>query len=220
MKIKKKQLLILQEGILLDDLTNYSDFEKKILKSLHKRYKDRSIYDLTVHEIAEDLHEKWGLPIDASYKMAKVYNYKRDTLFSEDIHSFDIKNSEILDKNFDKIIRKYISTLTDDRIGELVDKANNKYELYLWSGYQSFTIYCRSSIKTFTVNNAVSFKNDKGEYLDKCIITIKYKTSEDETGEIGTYEFELPEKLDNNLIMEWVKSMVEFIKDILSRTAF
>jgi hypothetical protein len=220
MKINKKQLLILQEGILLDDLTNYSDFEKKILKSLHKRYKDISIYDLTVHEIAEDLHEKWGLAIDDAYKMSKVYNYKRDALFSENIHSFDIKNSEILDKNFDKIIRNYISTLTDDEIGELVDKINNKYELFLWSGYQSFTIYGRNNIKTFTVNNAVKFTNNKGEYLDKCNIKIKYKTSEDETGELGTYEFELPEKLDNNSIMEWVKSMVEFVKDILSRTAF
>ena len=221
MKISKKQLLILQEGILLDDLSNYSDFEKKILKSLHKRYKDVNTYDIYTSHLAKDLHEKWDLPLDTAYRMAKIYNYKRNELFSENIHSMDIKHTEILQHNFNETIRKYNSTLNDNQLGSTTDANKVKYDLFLWNTYDGFTIYARKPEgESVNISTLVIFTDKDGNYLEKCILDIKYKTSEDKRGEIGQFEFESPEKMDSNSSMEWVKSMVEFVKDKISRTAF
>ncbi len=141
MKISKKQLLILQEGILLDDLSNYTELEKKLLKSLHKRYKDTSIYNLYTSELSNDLHEKWGMPLDISYKIAKIYIYKRDVLFDESRHTIDIKHSEILNSNINKFFKQFESTLPNGEYGEITDAKGNKYEAYLWVYSDSFSFY-------------------------------------------------------------------------------
>lgn len=222
MKISKKQLLILQEGILLDDLTNYSDLEKKILKSLHKRYKDAGTFDLYTNDLATELHEKWGFPLDLSYKMAKIYNYKRDVLFSESSHTIDIKHSEILHNNLSKILRQFSSTLINEQLGEITDTKGNKYEANLWVYSDSFNIYIIPENRIddrILFRCEINFIDKAGSYLDKPILTIDYKIN-DVKYPVGEYEFELPEKMDNNSIMKWVKSMVEFVKDIFSRTAF
>ena len=95
----------------LDYTTEFNDFEKKILKQIHKMYKDKNIMEYKVWDVAIDFIEQFGLGYKEAYELSNSYYYNKDYLFNEyRTYKKVSANSYIFFENFNKFIERFFSS--------------------------------------------------------------------------------------------------------------
>jgi hypothetical protein len=154
MRIKKKYVIKearLTEALMVDDLGNLTPVQKKILKSLHKKYvkgagDDFRYWRLNSHDITNELHEKWKLSFQESFKLARLFVLHGDELFRENRISSDVKITEILQLYMDKFVKHYKESLTDEGLpgGDwdlTIGGEVTPHEPNFWDSYRGFNLY-------------------------------------------------------------------------------
>ena len=168
MRIKKKDVIL--EAKLIDTTNEFNPQEKRMLKTLNKKYGKGGMYgDYDRFVGAAFLIEELGLPYDQAYDLSLTFWWHGDKLFKESDPIYKKENKGFI---FHKIMRNllisYIKKLGGDSLGVLditwedphhliseKDAFVISQEIILWDGYMGFTLY-------ITFNN--QFVEDK--YVD------------------------------------------------------
>jgi hypothetical protein len=159
MRIKKKYVLL--ESMLIDLTDKLTPFQKKILKVLHKKYKDLawvSQWDASIFLI-----EELDVDYQDAYDLIQTYSRFRDVLFKE-VSDFYEKASvpHVFFMNIGKALESYKNNLADgEHLNDAVFKWDKEpyeenHEVVLWTYSSSFILY-------FTPE--FSWRNDKRRVL-------------------------------------------------------
>lgn len=232
MRIKKKHVLKearLLEALMIDEISSISPQVKKILKSLHKKYvKDDSFryWRLSPYDIVDELTEHWLLPFDMSYKIAQLFVFHGDQLFSDTRIKTEYTSKDVLRGYFGRFLKKYreYAELNDDYFDNWdlnVGGEVAKHRIAFWDHSSSFTLYMpaksdwslpsreRKRLDERLILADVRF-NFEGE---EATIAIKYELGERDTDKIeGTILeraiIDLPEELNETTFNKWVEDLI------------
>ena len=225
MRIKKKYVLkesLLLEGILLDDLKQFTPRERKILKSLYKKYykpndPDFSWWRLNANHIQTELHEDWQLPFNVAYKMTKVFVLHGDELFTDNRINTNYSSSEILMLYMDDFMDNYRKSLDEDLIvgGDWILDVDGKKGLYtphFWSSYRGFILYLAQDVNTVMVRGTFDFESDK----ENPTIKITYRLGSDDN-EYNKWNgvlldnaiIDLPDEVTKQSMQDWIDDFVK-----------
>ena len=175
MRIKKKDVIL--EAQLIDLTTEFTPTEKKMLKTLNKKFGKGGMYaDFDRWAGAAFLIEEMELPYDQAYDLALTYWWYGDKLFDEAATLYKKEDKGYI---FNRVMRELLTPYikgrvgTDDRMdGEKIANVSITWEdpehliskegaftvtddVTLWDGHKGFTLY-------------IPFNQDyvDGEYID------------------------------------------------------
>ena len=175
MRIKKKDVIL--ESQLIDLTTEFTPQEKKMLKTLNKKFGKGGMYaDFDRWDGAAFLIEEMELPYDQAYDLALTYWWYGDKLFDEAATLYKKEDKGYI---FNRVMRELLTPYikgrvgTDDRMdGEKIANVSITWEdpeyliskegtfvvtddVTLWDGHKGFTLY-------------IPFNQDyiNGEYVD------------------------------------------------------
>ena len=180
MRIKKKDVIL--EAQLIDTTTEFTVQEKKMLKTLAKKYGKGGMYsDFDRWEASAFLIEEMGLPYDQAYDLALTFWWHGDKLFKETASIYRKEDrSYIFARTMRELLTPYIKGRGEGDDGEKIADVSITWEdpehivsqegaftvtddVTLWDGHKGFTLY-------------IPFNQDSvdGEYVD-------YKTRNNNT---------------------------------------
>tara|TARA_R110000868_G_scaffold128953_2_gene337394 strand:+ start:707 stop:1492 length:786 start_codon:yes stop_codon:yes gene_type:complete len=235
---KKKHVIkesLIIEGLLIDDISNFSIKEKKILKTLYKKYykpNDPNFrwWRLSRYDILTELDEKWLLPFNVAFKMSKIFVEYGEKLFVDN-HiktSFNIK--EVFESYFERFTRIYKSKLIDgDRIGDQwdinVDNKVSVHDVHFWDSYDGFTLYSPINREAYW-----ELPIEERNYIDNHLLLVrckfKYKLESEQeptlrlTYEVGKGDdvtsgvivdeaiFDLPKEVSQTEMFVWFDDLI------------
>ena len=175
MRIKKKDVIL--EAQLIDLTTEFTPTEKKMLKTLNKKFGKGGMYsDFDRWDGAAFLIEEMEIPYDQAYDLALTYWWYGDKLFDEAATLYKKEDKGYI---FNRVMRELLTPYikgrvgTDDRMdGEKIANVSITWEdpehliskegaftvtddVTLWDGHKGFTLY-------------IPFNQDyvNGEYVD------------------------------------------------------
>jgi hypothetical protein len=97
--------------VFLDYTTEFNDFEKKILKQIHRMYKNKDIMKFKVWDVAIDFIENFDLGYKEAYDLANTYYYSKERLFREYIPNRKVSaNSNIFFNKLSDFIESFFSS--------------------------------------------------------------------------------------------------------------
>lgn len=146
MRIKKKDVLL--ESLLIDVTTEFSDVEKRLLKSLNKKYGNPldSESKFNEWEVAVWLIETLELPYDIAYEITKTYYWNYDKLFSDAGKVRKrIPISEIFFGNISKLMDTY-KDVHGEEYGSITlkldgDTFETNRNVSVWGRSRGFSLY-------------------------------------------------------------------------------
>ena len=98
-----------EKKIFLDYTTEFDDFEKRVLKQIHKVYKDTSLLDYRIWDVAIDLIEYYNLDYKHAYELSNTYYYNKEKLFSKlERQRKEVSNSYLFFHFLSDIINEWI----------------------------------------------------------------------------------------------------------------
>ena len=245
MRIKKKYVIkeaILTEGLMVDDLGNLTPTQKKVLKSLYKKYvknadDDFRYWRLNTNDITKELNDKWQMSFHEAYKISRLFVMHGDDLFKENRINSEVHVAEILRGYMGTFISHYKKSLEDDEIhggdwdlsigGEVTPHTS-----HFWDSYNGFSLYLpvnydyrwelprheRDVTERKIIIIKVSF--DFGDYRGtntEPTISIKYSLGDSTTDDVVNVEGGLVEKAYFDLPKEVSKeSMNEWLDDLVA----
>ena len=175
MRIKKKDVIL--EAQLIDLTTEFTPTEKKMLKTLNKKFGKGGMYgDFDRWEGAAFLIEEMELPYDQAYDLALTYWWYGDKLFDEAATLYKKEDKGYI---FNRVMRELLTPYIKGRVGtadrmegETIADVSITWEdpehivskegaftvtddVTLWDGHKGFTLY-------------IPFNQDSvnGEYVD------------------------------------------------------
>ena len=175
MRIKKKDVIL--ESQLIDLTTEFTPIEKRMLKTLNKKFGKGGMYsDFDRWDGAAFLIEEMELPYDQAYDLALTYWWYGDKLFDEAATLYKKEDKGYI---FNRVMRELLTPYikgrvgTADRmVGETIADVSITWEdpehivskegaftvtddVTLWDGHKGFTLY-------------IPFNQDSvnGEYVD------------------------------------------------------
>ena len=175
MRIKKKDVIL--EAQLIDLTTEFTPTEKKMLKTLNKKFGKGGMYsDFDRWDGAAFLIEEMELPYDQAYDLALTYWWYGDKLFDEAATLYKKEDKGYI---FNRVMRELLTPYIKGRVGtadrmegekiadvsitwedpeHLVSKEDAftvTDDVTLWDGHKGFTLY-------------IPFNQDyvDGEYID------------------------------------------------------
>ena len=117
MRIKKKNVLkesyLINESVLLDQLTHIKPNVKKVLRLINKKFvpKDKENFywwKLSQYDIEKFLVDEMSIPELESFKIAKFFVKYGERLFSEsEPFIYDVPVKEVFKNMFGKYLRKF-----------------------------------------------------------------------------------------------------------------
>ncbi len=97
--------------VFLDYTTEFNDFEKRVLKQIHKMYKNKDIMQFKVWDVAIDFIENFDLGYKEAYDLANTYYYSKERLFREYLPNRKVSaNSSILFNKLSYFIESFFSS--------------------------------------------------------------------------------------------------------------
>ena len=97
--------------VFLDYTTEFNDFEKKVLKQIHRMYKNKDIMKFKVWDVAIDFIENFDLGYKEAYDLANTYYYSKERLFREYIPNRKVSaNSNIFFNKLSDFIESFFSS--------------------------------------------------------------------------------------------------------------
>jgi hypothetical protein len=245
MRIKKKHVLkesLILEGLLIDDLTTLDAFDKKVLKGLHKRFKDVSMWDIDTYDLIDELHEKWLMPLSKAFKLVHTYVYKRDYLFKEHDYVSNVKNADIFRRYGRKFYKKYRDSLDDEHLtpdGEFWDiSVGDKtlpYEPHFWDQWNGYSIYLPVDYNLRWNARGSGDKTDYDNYTavvsvnfnwEEDTFNVEYRIGKDDNEQKGTivnnHSFEYPkDEISYAVGTAWVENHVmNIVKPLIQQFNF
>ncbi len=237
MRIKKKYVIKearLTEGLMVDDLKNLTPTQKKILKSLHKKYvknagDDFRYWRLNDEKITDELHDKWHLPFQEAFKISKLFVLHGDELFRENKIVSDIQIVEILKRYMGKFIKYYIEDLGGEVLAGGYWDLNIggkvlPHEPHIWESFRGINMYlpCEWTMsysesriscegRTLLVNIKFDF-GGYGEIKKEPTVSITYDLGD--PGErlegviVDEAYFDLPEEVNKNVMNKWFDDFI------------
>ena len=175
MRIKKKDVIL--EAQLIDLTTEFTPTEKKMLKTLNKKFGKGGMYgDFDRWEGAAFLIEEMELPYDQAYDLALTYWWYGDKLFDEAATLYKKEDKGYI---FNRVMRELLTPYIKGRVGTADRMEGEKIadvsitwedpehliskegvftitdDVTLWDGHKGFTLY-------------IPFNQDhvNGEYVD------------------------------------------------------
>jgi len=175
MRIKKKDVIL--EAQLIDLTTEFSPQEKKMLKTLNKKFGKGGMYsDFDRWDGAAFLIEEMELPYDQAYDLALTYWWYGDKLFDEAATLYKKEDKGYI---FNRVMRELLTPYIKGRVGTADRMEGEKIadvsitwedpehliskegvftitdDVTLWDGHKGFTLY-------------IPFNQDyvHGEYID------------------------------------------------------
>ena len=161
MRIKKKDLIL--EAQLIDSTTEFTPQEKRMLKTLNKKFGKGGMYgNFDRWEGATFLIEEMGLPYDESYDLALTYWWYGDKLFEEATPLYKKDHKGYI---FNRVMRELLTPYIKGRAGtndrtdlekiadisitwedpeHLITKEGTFVvtdDVTLWDGHKGFTLY-------------------------------------------------------------------------------
>lgn len=148
-----------KKKVFLDYTTEFNDFEKKVLRQIHRMYKNKDIMKFKVWDVAIDFIENFGLGYKEAYDLANTYYYNKEQLFREYLPTKKVSaNSDILFNKLNDFIDLFITS--DSSLFENIDikfKGDEK-------GYIDMEVVSDSGYNGFWVN--LNPTEEMGEYYD------------------------------------------------------
>jgi len=148
-----------KKKVFLDYTTEFNDFEKKVLRQIHRMYKNKDIMKFKVWDVAIDFIENFGLGYKEAYDLANTYYYNKEQLFREYLPTKKVSpNSDILFDRLNDFIDLFITS--DSSLFENIDikfKGDEK-------GYIDMEVVSDSAYNGFWVN--LHPTEEMGEYYD------------------------------------------------------
>ena len=175
MRIKKKDVIL--EAQLIDLTTEFTPTEKKMLKTLNKKFGKGGMYgDFDRWDGAAFLIEEMELPYDQAYDLALTYWWYGDKLFDEAATLYKKEDKGYI---FNRVMRELLTPYIKGRVGTADRMEGEKIadvsitwedpehliskegaftvtdDVTLWDGHKGFTLY-------------IPFNQDyvHGEYID------------------------------------------------------
>jgi len=240
MRIKKKNVLkesyIINEAILLDQLSHIKPNVKKVLKLIKKKFLPKELnsfhwWSLSRYDIQEFLENEMSIPEIESYKIASFFIKYGEKLFSEsESYVYDLPLKKVFGEMFTKYIRKFIKEKHNYPDLLFKTKINGKEyvwdEYEIWDSYAGFSIYLsyNFAIETSIVINFF-FDTEKG---DENTILIKESTLRydgvDGVERIpfiaNNTEIDLPKEETYESFVEWMQELITNSQTIFNNSKY
>ena len=237
MRIKKKNVLkesyLINESVLLDQLTHIKPNVKKVLRLVNKKFVPKDKEDfywwrLSQYDIEKFLVDEMSIPELESFKIAKFFVKYGERLFSEsEPFIYDVPVKEVFKNMFSKYLRifnKERNLFPDLEFNTKVNgkKINFTSPYDIWDGYNGLIIYLgyEHNINTsLTIRFTFDFeKGGENTILIKSS-NINYDNQDGAT-EIQflpkNTEINLPKDDSYESFVEWVQELINNSHTILS----
>ena len=146
----------------LDYTTEFNDFEKRVLKQIHKLYKNTDYKDYSIWDVAIDFIENFDLDYKDAYDLSNTYYYNRTTLFSPlEPKRRESALSYLFFRFYSNLIDEWIKTKSGNIPNVVINYDDEKIksvdsQIDIFSSYQGFRLWFEPTEEEF----------DKYSYLE------------------------------------------------------
>lgn len=242
MRIKKKNVLkesyLINEAVLLDQLTHIKPNVKKVLRLINKKFvpKDKEGFywwRLSQVDIQEFLEDEMSIPRLDAYKISRFFIKYGERLFDEtEEYIYDIPVKEAFHRMFGSYVRDFSKekNLYPDiefkmTINDKEYTFNDPYDV--WDSYRGFNIYLgyHFNLNTSVIVSAYFDLEDGGGENTTLIKKLDLKMDVDGGDKVFTLipndtEIDLPKDESYESFVEWMQELIKNIQLIISDKKF
>jgi len=242
MRIKKKNVLkesyLINESILLDQLTHIKPNVKKVLRLINKKFvpKDKEGFywwRLSELDIQEFLEDEMSIPRLDAYKISRFFIKYGERLFDEaEEYVYDIPVKDAFQRMFGSYVRDFSKekNLYPDiefkmTINDREYTFDDPYDV--WDSYRGFTIYLgyHFNLSTSVIISVYFDLEDGGGENTTLIKKLDLKMDVDGGDKVFTLipkdtEIDLPKDESYESFVEWMQELIKNIQLIISDKKF
>ena len=242
MRIKKKNVLkesyLINEAILLDQLTHIKPNVKKVLRLINKKFVPKNKenfywWRLSQLDIQTFLEDEMTIPKLDAYKISRFFIKYGERLFDEsEDYIYDLPVKEVFHKMFGDYVRKFSKEKNLYPDIEFKMTINDKGYYFtdpytVWDSYSGFNIYLgyHFNINTSVIVRAYFDLEDGGGENTTLIKQLDLKMDVDGGDKVFTLiptniEIDLPKDETYESFVEWMQDLIKNIQLIISDKKF